>query len=86
MGANNKPNQVKILATMKKAKYKPLEPYRTALTKWKCLHIPCGNVVYPKYNTIQQGGGACRTCYLLNSGSSKKIKKVEVNTVRNFLL
>ena len=78
MGANNKPNQVKILATMKKAEYKPLEPYRTALTRWKCLHVPCGNVVYPKYNTIQQGGGACRTCYLLNSGSSKRLKEVEV--------
>jgi len=77
MGKVNKPNLDKIMSTMKKAKYKPLEPYKTALTKWKCLHIPCGNVVYPKYNTIQQGGGGCGTCRYIKSGDSNRMPEKE---------
>lgn len=44
------------------AGYKPLETYTSAQTKWKCLHLPCGEIVHPTYNTIQQGFGGCLTC------------------------
>lgn len=77
MGADNKPKLAKIMQTMKKAKLKPLEPYKTALTKWKCLHIPCGNVVYPKYNWIQQGQGGCGTCRYIKSGNSNRMPEKE---------
>ena len=55
---------------MLKAGLKPLEPYVNALAKWKCLHLPCGEVVYPKYNMIQNGRGGCRKC-----GVSERILK-----------
>lgn len=75
MGANNKPDLVKIMKIMKNAKLKPLEPYSTALTKWKCVHIPCGNIVSPKYNSIQQGHGGCSTCRYLKSGNSNRMNQ-----------
>ena len=77
MGKVNKPDLGKIMSTMKKAQYKPLEPYKTALTKWKCLHIPCGNVVNPKYNSIQQGKGGCRTCRYIKSAKSNTLAEKE---------
>ena len=75
MGANNKPDLVKIMKVMKKAKLKPLEPYKNALTKWKCVHIPCGSIVTPKYNAIQQGQGGCSTCRYVKSGNTNRINQ-----------
>lgn len=75
MGATNKPDLKKIMQVMKLAELKPLEPYTSALTRWKCLHIPCGNVVYPKYNAIQQGGGGCRTCRYIKSGNANRMNE-----------
>lgn len=60
--ARNIPDLKNILQVMKNARFKPLEPYKTALTKWKCKCLVCKNIVYPKYNTIQQGKGGCDTC------------------------
>ena len=77
VGQRNKPDLVKIMQVMKKAKLKPLEPYKAALTKWKCLHIPCGNIVYPKYNWIQQGQGGCNTCRYIKSGNSNRMPEKE---------
>jgi hypothetical protein len=71
--AGNKSDLKKINQVMKKAKYKPLEPYRTARSKWKCLHISCGNVVYLKYNTIQQGKGGCKPCGNLESSKKQRL-------------
>lgn len=77
VGQRNQPDLAEIMRLMKKAKLKPLEPYKTALTKWKCLHIPCGNVVYPKYNAIQQGQGGCSTCRYIKSGNSNRMPEKE---------
>jgi hypothetical protein len=60
--ARNIPDLKSIMKIMKKAGFKPLEPYRSALTKWKCKCTKCKSVVYPKYNTIQQNKGGCKTC------------------------
>jgi hypothetical protein len=40
----------------------PLEPYRNALSSWKSIHQECGNIVSPKYNTVQQGSSGCQFC------------------------
>ena len=42
--------------------YKPKEPYKGNHRNWKCIHIPCGNIVSPQYAQIQQGFGGCRHC------------------------
>lgn len=43
--------------------YEPLEPYPAHnKSKWKSKHIPCGTIVYPYYNTIQNGKSGCSVC------------------------
>jgi hypothetical protein len=44
------------------AKLEPLEPFKTANTKWKCRCLVCGNIVFPRYGTIQAGHGGCGFC------------------------
>jgi len=46
---------------MLNANIQPLEPYKSALTKWKCKCLKCGNVIFPKLNNIQNGSG-CINC------------------------
>lgn len=47
---------------MVSAGYIPLEPYRNNKVKWKSKHEVCGKVVYPMYNSIQNGQGGCTDC------------------------
>ena len=49
-------------ALMLSAGYKPLEPYTKSHHKWKCLHISCGEIVYPTYHNVSQGQGGCFSC------------------------
>jgi DNA-directed RNA polymerase subunit M/transcription elongation factor TFIIS len=65
---------------MLKAGLKPLEPYEHALAKWKCLHLACGEVVYPKYNSIQSGGGGCRKCSTATNKLKSRLSQEEVDT------
>jgi hypothetical protein len=63
-------------SVMLKAGLKPLEPYKSFFTKWKCLHIECGQIVYPTYAAIQRGQGGCRDCGF-KIGSTKRKKNKE---------
>ena len=47
---------------LKKNKLKPLEPYQGNKHPWKCIHIPCGKIVSPRYNGLQKGQGPCKFC------------------------
>lgn len=40
----------------------PLEAYVDSKKKWKSRCLKCGQVVYPKYNGIQNGRGGCTSC------------------------
>jgi hypothetical protein len=51
-----------VAEVMLNAGYKPLEPYTKSHDKWKCLHISCGEIVYPSYHSISQGQGGCLHC------------------------
>jgi hypothetical protein len=53
---------------MLKANLKPLEPYKGSGLQWKCLHLPCNQVVFPMYASIRQGHGGCIHC----AGIAKK--------------
>ena len=64
-------------AMMLKVGLKPLEPYKSALTKWKCLCLNCENIVHPKLNGIQQGRGGCITCGLRNRRIPHKLSSEE---------
>ena len=60
-------------AVMLKAGLKPLEPYAGAHTRWKCKCLKCGDIVHPIYNSIQQGGGGCRSCANTYSGLKRRM-------------
>jgi len=62
---------------MLKAGLKPLEPYKTSITKWKCKCLVCGNIVKPTYKQIARGIGGCRTCRYIKSGKSNSNSEVE---------
>lgn len=64
---------------MLNAGLKPMEPYTNALAKWKCIHIPCGQVVYPKYNMIQNGRGGCKKCGVNKRIQNSRLTQEEVN-------
>jgi recombinational DNA repair protein (RecF pathway) len=52
----------KAAEVMLKSGFKPLEPYTKSHHKWKCLHISCGEIVYPTYHNVSQGQGGCFSC------------------------
>lgn len=57
---------------MLKSGYKPLEPYKKSHDKWKCLHISCGEIVYPTYHNISQGQGGCFSCGRQVTGDKRR--------------
>lgn len=60
-------------SVMLKAGLKPLEPFKSFNAKWKCLHIQCGQIVYPTYGSIQRGQGGCRQCGFRNGSAKRKV-------------
>ncbi|MDA2996715.1 MAG: zinc-ribbon domain-containing protein [Actinomycetota bacterium] len=82
MSKKHNPETVKV--AMLQAGLEPLEAYKNALTKWKCKCLNCGEIVFPKYNQIQQGNGGCNKCG--TERGSEKIKldsNVAIQTMRN---
>jgi hypothetical protein len=64
-GRKNSLKQDQAIQVANKAGFTPLEPYKSALTKWKMLHHECGATVYPKLNTlsnIKDGRMGCAVC------------------------
>jgi formylmethanofuran dehydrogenase subunit E len=53
----------------------PLEPYPGNNKHWKCQCVKCNNIVWPKYNSVQQGRGGCRPCGLIIGGSKRRVPK-----------
>jgi len=47
---------------MIKQGYRPLEPYTNSKAKWKSEHIFCGEICFPRYNSIYSGQGGCTKC------------------------
>jgi hypothetical protein len=60
--SNRKADLKEVNALMRKHNLEPLEPYKSALSRWKCKCLKCGNIVYPKYNNVQQESGGCSFC------------------------
>jgi recombinational DNA repair protein (RecF pathway) len=58
-------------AFMLNAGYKPLEPYSKSHQKWKCIHLACGEIVFPSYHSLKQGQGGCFPCGR-KAGADKK--------------
>lgn len=79
--AGMKPDIDSIMKKMKDNDLEPLEPYKTALTKWKCKCLKCGAEVNPKYNSIQTGQGGCKNCAIEQNAKAKMLSESEVISV-----
>jgi hypothetical protein len=73
MSKKNDPSLVR--EAMLKAGLEPLEPYQSALKKWRCKCLVCGEIVYTRYNRIQQGVGGCKPC-----GTKRGSKKIKMDS------
>jgi hypothetical protein len=62
---------------MLEAGLKPLEPYKSANEKWKCLHLDCGQIVFPQYSLIKRGQGGCRPCSYAKTGLASRVSPEE---------
>jgi len=54
------------------AKLKPIEPYKSAWTNWKCICLKCGQTCNPKYGNIKNRGGGCPECSKVKRGLNKR--------------
>lgn len=66
-----------------KAGVRPLEEFRSASLTWKCLHIICGEIVYPHWTTLKSGGSGCMRCRAKNTSTVRRIKDSEAIDVMN---
>lgn len=62
----------KAIEFAKKLGHEPLEPYRNALAPWKMKCGSCGNVISPRFNTLQQGRMGCKYCGHSRAGEESK--------------
>jgi hypothetical protein len=60
--AGRRVEEKEALRTLKRLNLNPLEPYQGNKHPWKCIHIPCGKTVSPRYNGLQKGQGPCKYC------------------------
>jgi hypothetical protein len=73
------PEHAKKLAL--KAGLKPLEEFKSPTSKWKCLHIKCGEIVYPHWTTLKRGGSGCMKCRGLNTSRVRRIPEKEATSI-----
>ena len=50
------------VAVMRAAGLEPLEEFTSSHAKWKCECLTCGEIVEPRYASVNQGNGGCIFC------------------------
>ncbi|MFB6518737.1 hypothetical protein [Streptomyces sp. NPDC056401] len=63
------------------AGYEPLEPYPGAKKRWRCRHVPCGQVVGALLDKIKQGTGSCPPCGIKASAAGRQVDAEEAREV-----
>ena len=79
--SGNKVDSKDAEAIMLNAGLKPLEPFKSATAKWRCLHIACGEIVSPQYSQIQGGQGGCLKCGRKRTVEAQRIPKAKAVAV-----
>jgi hypothetical protein len=59
-----------------KAGAKPLQPFKSVSSKWKCICLKCSNIIYPELENITAGQGACVYCGQGTIHTDKKLEKM----------
>jgi len=70
--AGTRLTEKQVLETVKKIGHKPLEPYKGATTPWKMKCGGCGSIIFPQYNSLQQGKWSCGNCGHKRAGQIRK--------------
>jgi hypothetical protein len=50
----------------------PQDPYVRSGDPWRCIHTECGREVFPRLNSVQQGGGGCQQCGYLKISAAQR--------------
>jgi len=58
--------EAEAIAILTAKNLKPLEAYKSAITKWNCECLVCGSNCKPKLNDLKSGQGGCRRCGIKN--------------------
>lgn len=61
-GLEGRMSQEDAFELARKSNLKPLEPYKTSQSKWKCLCLNCDSIVFPQATSLQRGQGGCLKC------------------------
>ncbi len=71
-GLKNTMSQEEAFQIVSDAGFKPLEPYKNALAKWKMRHNVCGAIVHPKLNSIVNSQGTLKGCAVCSGHQVEK--------------
>jgi hypothetical protein len=52
----------------------PLEPYKNAISNWRCKCLNCNQIVISRYNRVQQGSG-CPRCAAVKVGEKIRLSE-----------
>lgn len=70
------------VAVMRAAGLEPLEQYPGSKAPWRCRCTSCGDIVLPRYNTIQQGlGRGCNRCGKIRGGLARRLPELDAIAV-----
>jgi hypothetical protein len=78
MSNPTKPTHATIVKTLKKGGLELLGTYTNNKTPLKCRCLKCGEIVFPKYNSITQGRGGCKSCGYKKMANRARLTKAEI--------
>jgi hypothetical protein len=70
-------------AIMRSAGLEPLENYPGSKSKWRCLHLECGQEVLATLSGVRQGESGCFKCGAKNRGLHSRVNP---ETAREFMI
>ena len=68
-------NNADAIKFMEDSGLTPLEDYKDALAKWKCECKSCGEIVYPRLNSIKNGQSGCFGCGHKRGGTKNRMSE-----------
>jgi hypothetical protein len=81
-GSPIKTKQEVAEAVMLKAGFQPLVPYKHANAKWKCKHLKCNRITYPRYADVKRPDDkktiGCSYCALLENAKNNRLPEDKV--------
>jgi recombinational DNA repair protein (RecF pathway) len=74
-------DEAAAVAIMRGKNLEPLEPYPGAMVPWKVKCLDCGNLINPRYASVQQGRKGCKFCGYKKNADERRTSQEEALTV-----